>query len=340
MIFNRLVVLMSALVAVPVCAQRVDIAELGLLDLAYAVPRASTHYPGPPMAAEVSFRSGEAYSVVTPYRIQGIRYLVEPGAMVEKDQAIAELSGTEIHHFLTEYEVVGERLDMARRRFEGNRPLYDNRTIDEARWIEISDAYYSLNLEFEHLHHFRQLLEVGPEDDERIVLKSPLAGRLLYAQELTGIAADGEVAMVLPTDAVRLRVEVPLSRREGLESLHDGTCSLPVSGISGVVTGFFLRAWSAPLSAGCDYLPGERLMVTPSYRASGYEVPGTALLQWQGKPALLMRDDTALELVLVEVLASADDYYFIRSASRLDDREVLVRSVSAVQGVLLGLGGE
>lgn len=337
---RRSVVIMLLVWALPAFAQSVSTGKLGSLDLAYHRTSAGSGFAGPALAAEVTFRPGEALSLVTPSRVQQINYLVAPGETVAEGQAIAVLAGPEIHHFLTEFEVTQQRYESARRRFERNRGLYHKQTIDEARWMEISDKYYALQLEYEHLRHFHALLRNDDSDQERISLLAPAAGRVQYTQAHPGIPGDAELALILPPDSIRLRVAVPIGNRLGLARLQYGACELPVVSISSIADGFFLRAWSAPLDEHCDLLPGEQLMVTPFYEIDGYEVPRGALLHWEGQPAVLLHTDDHLQVVPVELLSSTPSGYYVNSDSDLAGREILVTSVSAVQGILMGLGNE
>ncbi|MBN7795952.1 hypothetical protein [Parahaliea mediterranea] len=326
--------------AAPAQAQRIDIDTLGSLQLDYTRVAASAGYTGAPLAGDVGFRPGDALSVVSPYHIQRIRYLVNPGGAVTRGQPVAELAGPEIHHFLVQYEVAAERLAVARKRFESNRELYQRRAIDEQRWIEISDAYFSLRLEHEHLAHFRELLREAPDNSDHILFTAPAAGRLLYRLTSPGIAAGGEIAQVVPDSALRLRVAIPAGAGGGPSRLARGECDLAIDAIDSVVEGFHRRAWSAPLAPECPWLPGQRVMVSPFYPQQGYEVPRESLLHWEGDPAVLLRSGAQLELVPVEVVSSTTGGYFVRCDATLSDREVLSASVSAVQGILLGLGGE
>ena len=81
-------------------------------------------------------------------------------------------------------------------------------------------------------------------------------------------------------------------------------------------------------------------MVTPYYRRTVYTVPRDSLFNWRDQPALLLHDGDELEVVQVEVVASDGDSYRVSCPADLAGRDVLSRSVSAVQGTLLGLGGE
>lgn len=55
---------------------------------------------------------------------------------------------------------------------------------------------------------------------------------------------------------------------------------------------------------------------------------------------MLVRRGDALESVPVSLLMPDGEDYAISAASELAGSEVLVTSVSAVQGILLGLGGK
>ena len=63
-------------------------------------------------------------------------------------------------------------------------------------------------------------------------------------------------------------------------------------------------------------------------------------MQWQGETALLIRNGELLEPVIVTLLATAGTDYIVSCNADLAGRSLLSSSVSAVQGVLMGLGGE
>jgi hypothetical protein len=321
-------------------AGTVEIANLGSLQLHYSAVESIDRYPGHPLAAEVSFRQGEGISLVTPHRVQQITYLVSPGARVAAGQPVAVLNGPEIHHFKTEFEVTGQRLATAKKRYESNLKLYQNKAIDEGRWIEIGEAYYAVQLEYEHMRHFRELLIVDDETADSMTLIAPAEGILSYHQDTPGIASGEELALLIPEQALRLRVSVPLSGRSELVALASNECTLGIDSVSGIADGFFVEGWSAPLNDNCSYLPGQRLMVTPSYQFTGYRIPRSAVFQWQGASTVLLRNGSQLNTVAVELLSSDSGYYSVAGPEDLAGGEVLATSVSAVQGVLMGLGGE
>jgi len=336
---NLVFVLLSISVSASAQADSIPLSELGDLQLRFTPAQQSDSYAGRPMAALASYRLNEAFSVVAPYRVRQIRYLHAPGAIIARGELIARLSGPEVHHFMTEFEVLAMRLASAQRRFNSNRELYERQAIDEGRWIEISEAYYALQLEYEHMRHFHELLTPSPDKDA-LWLKSPEAGLLKYEQSRSGLAAGDELAVIIPTDALRLRVAVPLRHKEHIAALSYGDCEVSIATVSGIADDFSVEGWSDPLEGVCRRIPGERLMVTPRYRESGYLVPRTAVMQWQGHSAVLVKRDSKLETVEVSILASAGQNYFVSSHEELANSSLLTSSVSAVQGKLSGLGGE
>jgi hypothetical protein len=329
-----------ALLPLWVQAESIALQDLGALSTEFTTVEQIESYSGRPLSALVDYRPGEAVSLVTPYRVQQITYLVETGETVDKGQAIAVMSGPEIHHFLTEFEVTQQRLEATKNRYESNRELYAKRAIDEARWIEITEAYYALQLEYEHMRHFRDLLSPASDSEDRITLNAPAAGILQYRQDSPGIDSSGELAQLIPADTLRMRVSVPITRRQGLASLESKNCHLEIDSVSGIASDFFVQAWSKPLNEQCQLLPGERLMVTPGYRFQGYRVPREAVFQWQNGPTVLLRRDDELVTVPVELLSGDASTYAVACPTDIAGGEVLSSSVSAVQGVLMGLGGE
>lgn len=337
---KRLLTTLLACLPAAALADSVTLGQLGLLDVEFATVGALDRYEGQPLAARVSFRPGEAIHLVTPYRVQQISYLVEPGDTVSTGQPIAVLAGPEIHHFLTEFAVTEQRLALTEQRYERNRKLYQQQAIDEARWIEISDAYMALKLEYEHLRHFRELLSEDAEGDDRVVLNSPAAGLIRYDRESPGLDSGEELALLVPAGALRLQVSVPLRHRDGLTALATRDCELAVARVSGIARDFFVEAWSEPVQEQCGLLPGQRLMVQAVYSNRAYRLPREAVFQWQGEPSVLLRQEDRLVTVSVELLSADSLGYTVRCPTDIAGGEVLTTSVSAVQGILLGLGGE
>tara|TARA_R110000751_G_scaffold49002_1_gene109288 strand:+ start:8933 stop:9190 length:258 start_codon:yes stop_codon:yes gene_type:complete len=85
--------------------------------------------------------------------------------------------------------------------------------------------------------------------------------------------------------------------------------------------------------------------VTPFYTQIAYRVPKLAIFSWDADQYIFVKQDSMLVSLQVNLLSSDANYYIVQlqqSDNPLTEGkiEVLVSSVSAVQGVLLGLGSE
>lgn len=339
--YLNIMLLTNLLFAQMAGAQVINTADLGRLTLEYQTVSQVDAYPGQSLAAQVSFRQGEAFSVVTPYRVQQLSYLLQPGAEVSAGQPIAVLQGPEIHHFLSEFDVKKQLLMDAEKRYNNNLALYEKQAIKASQWLQISEDYYTLKLEFEHMRHFHELLiEEKDRQEDSVTITAPVAGVIEYSQGEPGIAADGEIAVIAPRSAIRLKVHVPAAQRTHLSGFRTDECTLEVAIISGIVSDFFVETWSDPLPADCQFLPGQQLMVTPYFKLPAYQVARSSVFQWQGQAHLFLRDGDQLVATPVELVSTTGSDYFVITEQPILDREVLVSSVSAVQGILMGLGGE
>ncbi|MEH6581597.1 MAG: hypothetical protein V7754_06640 [Halioglobus sp.] len=314
--------------------------ELGELALRYVEPIAVDSYPGQRTSAQVTFKHGAAFTLVAPRRVQQVSYLVEVGTQVEKGQPIAELRGPEMHHFLTEMEAAGEMLANVEKRFKSNKMLYEKRAIKESQWIEISEKYYAAMLEYEHMRHFNDLvISVDPLTD-LIVIGAPIGGIIDYAPDDSDIKPGDDIAILIPIEVIRLKASVSGALRKDLFALESSECSVDIASVGAVARGFLVTAWSEAIEENCDLVLGQTLLVTPLYRTRAYQVPVSSVFQWQQSSSIFIEKDGQLQVVAVELLASRGGDYIVRAEVPLEGGRVLVTSVSAVQGVLMGLGGE
>lgn len=332
--------LLLLLAAVTCRAETVAIDRLRALALEYQAVEAVDLYPGQPVSAQVAAPGGEAFAVVAPARVQQISYRLPAGAVVAQGEAFALLRGPELHHFLIEYEATGQLLEDASRRYESHRKLYEKKAIDESRWVEVSERYHTLRLEQEHMRHFLDLVIEERAEEDAIVLGAPVAGIIDYAYSADGLRSGDTIASFIPRDAIRLVASIPHRQSDDLAFLEAAGCRLAVSRVSGITTGFFVEAWSEPVADRCALIPGQRLAATPLYRTSGFRVPRQAVLQRETGSHIFLREGDVLRAVPVALLAADDADYIVTSTTPLEGRDALVTSVSAVQGVLLGLGGE
>lgn len=342
MIRNSLAALLLALSFTPsLCAQEVKLDALGAFELDFQRARPVQAYPGRQVAAAVTYRQGEAFIVPSPGRVQQIAYLVEPGAAVLQGQPFAVVRGPEMHHFEMAYESSRELLAGAERRYKANRTLYERKAISESTWLEISEKYFALSLEYEHMRHFFELVKEGDDDPDALTLVAPLNSVIDYSSAPGGLQEGDSLARFVPTAAIRLEATIPNRLRDQVVALQWGDCKPRIERVSAMTDGFFVRVWSEPLTPACRPLLGQQLLVTPLLGVQGaYSLPRSAVFQLQRQTMVLVRQGQSLLPLAVSLLGGQGDDYVLTSEFDLADREVLVSSVSAVQGMLLGLGGE
>jgi hypothetical protein len=338
MLLPALVLLAASATA---AADPVAIAALGSLQLDFEQAVPVSVYPGQPVAAQVTFRAGEAYSVPSPGRVQQIEYLVEPGTPITQGQPFAVLRGPEMHHVEMSYESSSELAAVVERRFKSNKALYERQAISESQWLEISEQYYAVMLEYEHMRHFFELVVSGDNDPDALTLTAPLTGLIDYRSADNGVAEGDSIARFVPAAAVRLNAALPIAISDDVASLRAGDCELAIERVSAVTDGFFVQAWTQSLPPACHLLLGQQLLALPQVRVQdGYRIPRTAVFQWQRESHVLIRRGDALVPEAVSLLGSDGEDYLVRATTTLEGAEVLVSSISAVQGILLGLGGE
>lgn len=340
MIYRLIQAMLAISLATHTVAQEVDIASLGKLELIYDKARIAQHYPGQQVAAEVAFKKGEAFTVVAPGRIQQIEYLVEVGSSIARGEPLAVLRGPEIHHLLFEFEASKKMLEAAERRFNSNKILYERKSIRESQWIEVAEKYYAAQLEYEHMRHFTDMVISIDETTDSITLAAPTAGIVDYSPEYGGIKTGESIAVIVPEEIIRLEVAVPAALRNDLAFLKMPDCQLDIVSVGAKLDGFFVTGWTEPLKAECNLLLGQHLLATPFMRAEVYQVATSAVFQWQKSSYILVRAGDMLSAVEVDPVGAIGTDYLVQTKASLQDKDILVSSVSAVQGILLGLGGE
>lgn len=321
-------------------AEEIDLSSLGALSLSYQQAVLISSYPGQRIIAEASYKKGAAFSLLAPGRVQQANYLVEIGSAVEKGQPVVELRGPEMHHFLLELEVARKIFTSAEQRFNSNRELYKKGAINESQWAMISEKYYSSQLEYEHMRHFNELVISTDGKTDTITIGAPINGLINYALDHNDIQSGDAIAVFIPLSGVRLQAQIATSERAGIKYFKTDSCELSVTGVGAVAEGFFVTAWSEPVNASCNFILGQRFLVTPYFQTTAYRIPATALFQWQADTAIFVKVGEQLRIVEVSAIGSSGSDYLVTSKHDLHNADVLVTSVSAVQGVLLGLGGE
>tara|TARA_R110002110_G_scaffold66978_1_gene182985 strand:+ start:72777 stop:73859 length:1083 start_codon:yes stop_codon:yes gene_type:complete len=353
--FTLLMALLSGplVVAQEPVAETIPLEKLGTLQLDFAAAREVSQYPAEPVSARVAYRTGEALLLIAPMALHQIDYLLSAGTHVASGQAFAELRGIQVHHLELARESGESLLEVTRNRYRNSEKLRRSNSISDSQWLEASREYYAAMAEYEHLRHFFDAVTEDPEREGVMILKAPLDGVLVYRESafdglsgMSSAAQDGDmahgqvVASFVPDDRLRLQAQVPVSIVAELERLAVPDCELAIERTDALVTGFFVNVWSESVAQDCALRLGQQVVAIPQLRASAFQLPATAVFDWQGSANVLRKAGNGLEAVAVEVIAATGSDYIVTAGSSLADQQVLVSSVSAVQGLLLGMGGE
>jgi len=321
--------------------QAVPLAALGDLELAFAPVQATDRVPGAALRGVVGARSGEAYRVLLPRIAHRAVFQLSPGEQVQSGDPVVRLEGPEIHHWKLEFDAVEARYETARRRYVESRALHADGALPAERWTAIQDRYFELSLEYEHMQHFRDLLiEPATDDDETLLVGSPAAGVVSFDSRSSSHAEGAELFSVISADALRLQVETPADRAGDLLTLNVEDCSLALASVDRSARNFFVAAWSEALDGDCSWPLGTILSVQPHYAQEALVVPRSALFQWQREPHVFVHAGDRLLATPVTLLADTENGYAVAVDTALAGAELLTASVSAVQGILLGLGSE
>ena len=318
----------------------VPLAALGDLQLDYTAVQEIAEVPGPAVRAQVTHRTGSQYSIQLPRDVRRAHYLVRNGGQVVAGQPFVVLEGPEIHHFLLEFDAMERRYRSAEARYRRSRASYEQKALAEEQWVAIVDNYLALQLEYEHMRHFMELVDPPQDDVESITLHAPITGYIEFESRQMALIEGDEVASFLAPGELRAQLLVPVQDADRLTGVQLEGCRLDVEELEGVARGFSLVAWSEAVTGACRLQLNSVLSATPLYRHEAYRVPRSAVFTWAEQAHVLLRGDGALQLVPVVLLQPVGEDYAVTSEIDLAGRAVLSSSVSAVQGVLLGLGGE
>ena len=320
--------------------QRISLESLGRLSLNFAAPQIVPAVPTPAVSGEVSYLPGNGYLLVLPFRVSQQQYLVAPQASVATNTPLVKLTGSEVHHFYEILRAQKDIYDQAEQRYQQNLPLFNSKSINQQSWQAITDHYFASKLELGHLEHAEELLRRANDDDSAL-LTAPVAGVFIPA----GAQLDTEAFVygeVIEQSALRLKVQLPSQLAGKVSALTVGACYLDVAYRERLSSGLISRLWSAPVTGNADCALGfaDAVRVTPVIEQAGLAVPASSVYFFEGEYYALAKEGAELVPVAVTVLGRYDGQLLIADNAQLKNAQILISSVSAVQGILLGLGGE
>ncbi|MBT1064939.1 hypothetical protein KJY73_15200 [Bowmanella sp. Y26] len=317
----------------------IDISSLQGYQLSYATAESVTQVQGSPVLGQVTFQPGSAYEVSLPFAVMQHTRLVHDGAWVTKGQPVAKVQGREVEHFFDEYQAAKRLFEVAERNYQANLAERAKGIVSSPQWLTLEREYHAASLNWEHVRHLRSLLVV--DELGLAAVLSPIDGVLEFSQETGARAGDAPLFSVVDKAAVQLQVMLPHTSIAGLTgfSAADVACDFTLQSVTGRLQGLKQQTWSS-LAPPCQVALGQTLRVRPIYQRQSYSVPLSAVFELDNQDYVAVREQTRLRLVSVKVRQSNTQGLLVDAGQSLDGKVVLSSSVSALQGLLIGLGKE
>ena len=335
-----LTLIIHLFIANSLIAENVQISELGKFKIEYATATQTDVIRGSQLIASVKEQVGMAFVLNTPTNIQQIDYILNNGDLIKKGQPFAILRGTEVHHFISEFKVFQKLLNLTEKRLNRNKELFRKKLIDEEKWLTISKNYYETMLEFEHMHHFYDLIVSINESDDSIIIKAPLSGVFTIPNNQSHFSEGDTIASFVPKKSIKLKIQLPSNLANNISYIESNSCKLNITKKSRIASGAFVEVWTESLTDECPLLLGQQIMVYPFFKEHAFLVPKSAVFSINGKDKIFIKSKNELKPIDISLLTSIDENYLLSSQIDLTNAQILSSSVSAVQGILMGLGEE
>lgn len=335
-IFIPLIVMM---LAANTWAQDLSVAkqQLGNLLQDTTPVTAISDYAGQSVKATVTSLPGHASTIISPMNVRKTTFLKPNGSVLESGDSFVALSGPEVHHYYVEYTLKKALFEQNTLLYENNKKLFLKKALSEQTWLEVSKTYIDFKLMFEEFSHFFELVERFDDKTESLILKSPLQGRLSY-QNAFNISINDLIASIVPLQSVRIVAKVPLSQIQTPSFLAIGECQLAVEFSEQVATGYLRQLWSEPLTDKCPLVLNQSLSVSPEYSLNGFLVSKSSVFSLHGVHYVFIEKADTYTAVSVELISAQQSEYVVTSKGLSNKMKVLSTSVSAAQGILMGIG--
>lgn len=298
---------------------------------------AISHYAGQNIKAKVMSLPGHASTIISPMNVRKTTFLKPNGALLESGDSFVALSGPEVHHYYVEYTLKKALFEQNTLLYGNNKKLFLKKALSEQAWLEVSKTYIDFKLMFEEFSHFFELVDSFDDKNDTLILKSPLQGRLNY-QNVFNISTNELLASIIPLQSVRIAAKIPLSQIQNPSYLRIGECQLAVEFSEQVANGYLRQLWSEPLNDKCPLVLNQPLSVIPEYALNSFLVNKSSVFSLHGVHYVFVEKTDKYTAISVELISAQQSEYVVTSEGLSNTMQVLSTSVSAAQGILMGIG--
>jgi hypothetical protein len=292
--------------------------------------------PGALTLLEARFLPGDGFILRLPFHANRFTPLVAQGAVVAAGQVVARVEGPELEAWLIHADGIEARFRAAEKRYRDGLALYEKQSLAASKWAEIAEQYFALVARMHHVEHTREILR--PLDHNRAEVSAPRAGRISFLERTGDDSEEVDIARIIAPDALRLTGRISQRGDAEPSRILIGACAVPVSHVEEQVRNLSRQVWSQALPPCLDPAPGALREGRFAYPFQGYAVPRAAVASVAGQAGIFIEEGAVLRFVPVAIASADPARFYLRSDSDLAGRRVLTASVSAAQGILLGLG--
>ena len=320
--------------------KNVELSKFGGFETTFSDIKKVSFLEGQNLIGEVSVKPGENYSVSFPFDVQRIRYHIKNGDLINKGDVVATVDGYGVHHFIDEYNSAQKLLEASENYFQTNREYFENKTIKNSQWIEITKNYFEAKLNFEHIQHQMSFLHI--DKNEKVTLISPKAG-IITINNLLNNRLEGDHAFdVIDPDAIQVKISLPISSALNISHLKvTSTCLLKVENLEGLADKYHQTLWAYPSkNSDCNLILGQIVKATPIQNFDGYKINKTAIFEFEDVNYIAIKSDKEVMVIPVNLFGSVGSEYYFTANKNIENKKGLVSSVSILQGYLLNLGAE
>jgi len=315
----------------------VDISSLGSFEASFLAVKKVGFMKGQHLIGQVAYMPGENYSVTLPFDAQRISYYVKNGSLVNQGDTIALVEGYDVHHFIDASKSAITLLKIQEEHYQRNKLYFKRNIITSSQWIEITKSYFEAKLNLEHIQHQMSFLHIDENEDVTII--SPKSG-IIQIPSLDSIRVSGDLAFDI-IDKRLIKVNVPLLLASNLSYFEvTPACSLNIHSIDKIADKYHQVFWLEPATTNCQFSLGQSIKVTPVQTVDGYKIAKSAVFEFKDQNFIAIKVNAALNLLPINLLGTSEGEYIFTSKENIEGKQVLISSVSILQGSLLSLGAE
>ncbi|WP_298288076.1 efflux RND transporter periplasmic adaptor subunit [Thiomonas sp.] len=291
------------------------------------------------LPARVTVPPTQQAVVAAPAAAMVVRLLVNPGETVKPGQPLAELSSAQIAQLQRERSEAQSRLDLAQQQLQRDTLLVEEGIVPTARLEAARAQSRQAQALLAERDLALKLAAGGTALNGLAVLRAPIGGVITEANALPGQRVDMAAPLFRIAQQGSLWLEIDASPQQAAQLQAGAAVSVTEFQAHGVV-----QAKSTALNAGQSVLlrarltqpgslqPGAVVQARVSLPAQSglWRVPPSALTQFGGKDAVLVRDKAGFRVVAVDVASRLNDAVTVRGALRGGD-QVAASGVVAIK---------